>query len=234
MLINIVYPKSDSAPFADKTSLSVLADSMMFGQLGDSVVQRFIALFESLSFESSYRLNTHDSAIGILKAFIFPESFNQILKLVSTSEKKKIFKRTILDYQRDADSVGVNRFFKEGGGSFEFNAQVVVKSFYGTQFQYISHTRWIKNKNWFIERQQMVGEGQQVRGVWGYLKQLYFFTLIYNPVTSHKTVRIVATWTQAGGKIPLVGSIETRYENIVEGIEKGHLDILDFLDRGSM
>lgn len=207
-----------------------LAYNSMF-QDSTKVVQqvtKLINLCKNLSNGFWMELPKKGAAPGVLVVRTYDAPFNALKKTLTSPKQENIFKSTLFHYSRDLEPSTLLDFLNKPNRILRFLSKQDVYGKYGTRFRYAMHSEFVKSPGWLMERDILDGNAQRIKGLAGDLQFLAYFTII-SSLSPDKTLRIVATWNDAGGNIPLIGNIRAKPEDIREGIEKGYKDVADYL-----
>jgi hypothetical protein len=216
-----------SAPAGD---IGQLAYDITFAQGTPALptVEQFVKLAGQEPHLAKLPLPKKGDILGGLMVFKYRTGLETLAQTMITKNKSAIYKSTIFDYRNSLTDQQIISFLKQEIGELNFVSYYKVYGKYGTRFSYSMQTSIIKQHDWIMEREWTQGEAEEIRGIGGYIKELCY-TILVARTGPDCTIRAVASWSDAGGDIPLVGKITPSYNDIYEGIITGYKDVLNYL-----
>jgi hypothetical protein len=150
-------------------------------------------------------------------------------KIITYTHPDQIFKPSIYVFSSDLSPDKIRNFEVEPAASLGFISRQTVNGKYFTRFSYDMRTDWYKNGSLIMERKSLLPGAKQVRGFFGFINQLSYFTILV-PV-QNRTRRIVAVWCDAGGKLPIIGKIRAKYKDLGDGIKISTKEMMEYFSR---
>lgn len=190
-------------------------------------VEEFIALVRSEPHYAQIPLPARGEAMGGMMIFKYQTSVEKLKETMLTKQKAAIYKSTILDYSTTLTDQQLQTLWQQDTFVVRFTSKYKIYGKYGTQFSYAMQTSLIKQPQWIWNGNGRLGQRSGIKGLGGYLKDLCY-TILLVETGPHSALRIAASWSDAGGDIPVIGKITPSYENIYEGIIQGYQDVLDY------
>jgi hypothetical protein len=125
----------------------------------------------------------------------------------------------------------MDEFIKYPQGKLQFISGHEVNGKFLTRFTYRMRSELVKSPKWIFEREWTLNGGQQTRGFGGYINNISYFTILV-PMSADRTRRIIASWSDVGGDLPVTGKIKAKPQDIIDGIYAGDKDVREYFKIG--
>lgn len=169
----------------------------------------------------------YNNAAGALKIYEYSVPFDKFTETITTETKQNIFTSTICSYKRIISQEKMKEFIKNGKDILRFVSYYEISGKFGTRFTYTMDGELMPNKNFIIEKEIMRPGAKRTAGIAGYINTTRYFTIL-TPIDANHTRRIIASWNDAGGNIPIVGNIKADPNEIADGMDRGNMDIITY------
>lgn len=217
---------------SDTTVIRNMSSSLMFNpEMNLSQVETLIELCRSKDSGFTCEMDTRGNIVGAFAVLDYPLPLDKLRETITTSNKAQIFKSAIYKYSRDLPPAKMDEFVNARQGKLRFISNHEVNGKFLTRFTYRMQSELVKSPSWIFEREWTLGGGRQTRGAGGYIDNISYFTILV-PVSSDSTRRIIASWSDVGGDLPVTGKIKAKPQDIIEGIYLGDKDVRAYFKIG--
>ena len=221
-----------SAPQQKKKEIRSLSFSLMFNpELNLTQVDSLVDICRKKDPGFTNEMDSRGNAIGVFAILDYPLSLEKLQETIITSNKAQIFKSSIYKYSCDLPAAKMDEFIKDTQGNLRFVSTHEVNGKYLTRFIYCMQSELVKSPRWILEREWTIGGGQQTRGVGGYIDNISYFTILV-PLSANCSRRIIGSWSDVGGDLPVTGKIKAKPQDIIDGIYMGDKDVREYFKIG--
>ena len=232
LLVLCLGIESAFAASTDTAVIRNLSFPIMFNpELDQSQVDTLVDLCRRQEPGLTCEMDTRGNAIGAFAILDYPLSLDKLRETVTASDKAQIFKSAIYKYSRNLPQGKMDEFIRDPEGKVRFISNHEVNGKFLTRFTYRMRSELVKTPKWIFEREWTLGGGQQTRGVGGYINNISYFTILV-PMSSDRTRRIIASWSDVGGDLPVTGKIKAKTQDIIDGIYVGDKDVREYFKIG--
>jgi hypothetical protein len=230
ILLSAVFPSlGKNPPSPPPSSLPDVSYRLMFDKdLDKAKVEEVIkqCSVQGPGFRS--HLPPKGEAIGEFAVMEVDAPLSAVQQCLTNPHKEKIFKSSIFEYEEEVDSAALQAFVSHPEGRYTYVSRQKVNGRFRTRFAYPAWTELVKCGRWIICRETMTDKAEEIRGFGGYLEVLAYFTLLVD-MGGNRTFRISGCWNDAGGKIPRIGKVRAKHDDIYAGFKSSYKDLLTYL-----
>jgi len=214
----------------DEESIGAVAYSIMFdSNLRADEIESIIRLCEKENGNFARKLPGHGESIGLLDVREFAVPLERMQETILALQKERIFRTSTRLYRRSISLEQARTFFRKSAGKIRFKSYREVNSKFNSQFAYSTQSQWVKSRNWILEKETMLPGAKQIRGAGGHIENMDYFSII--AATKGRTLRITASWLNAGCKLPIVGRVKVKHENMIKSVNVQNRDIQKYFER---